>query len=719
MSFKETINSIINHHEYSDDEIFLKEKVTTLNIVILIMSVVIFSYAILRLSEGNYIQSVIDSVLLLAILFGYITLYKDKHKLIIVSRFLIFFASFTSLALIIVSPEVDTRFAWVSICIYLMFFLLDLKEGVLWFFAMIGTIAILYMTNTIQLELSEFFIFFISTALFAVLLSRYENIKIKSKEYFLDYSKRLEQAVHSKTHELNEQKNMFESLFKKSYDGILLIEDKKFIDCNDAIVDMLGYKKKDELLNTHPSELSPEYQYDGRLSSEKADEMMQKCIDEGSNHFEWLHKKANNEIFWCDVTLTHLQINNKSIIHVVWRDISDKKALELENKKINDNLENEVKKRTHELEVAMRAKGDFLANMSHEIRTPLNAIMGFIDILKKDENNPTKKKHLEIIHTSSQGLLKIINDILDFSKIDSGKLELEEIPFDLKRQFEDVQLLFFEKAKEKDIAINIITKSELPQYVMGDTVRIKQILSNLLSNAIKFTNQNGTIKIELSYDFNNSALTCSIVDNGVGIPQESINKIFESFTQADSSTTRHFGGTGLGLAITQKLIKLMHGDIKVSSVLNEETTFEFTVILKPTENIINEENASIKRSIIPDVNGKILVVEDNKTNQMLIEILLKELNLECDIVENGIEAIKQIQKEAYALVLMDENMPVMNGIEATMKIRELNLEYVPIIAVTANALKGDKEKFLEAGMDDYISKPIVHDEFVQILNKYL
>ena len=717
MSKNNKIKSIVNNYVDGFNDNFFKEKVATINIVMFMMGVVVFSFAVLRYIQGNYIQAIVDFILVVIIIFSYIVLYRNSNYLRLISRVLIFFAILTSLILIISSPDIDTRFSWVSICIYLMFFLLDLKEGMRWIAGMIAVMVVLYLTDIIELKLSEFMIFFVSTSFFAFLLSRYEKIKQRSEKQFLHHNQELKEAVNKKTNELRLQKEMFETLFQKSYDGILLIENKKFIECNDSIIKMLGYKDKKDLLNTHPSELSPEYQADGELSSLKADKMMQICISKGSHNFEWVHQRANKENFWCDITLTNLTIGDKSIIHVVWRDISDKKTLEFENIKIKENLEEEVQKRTQELVTAMRAKADFLANMSHEIRTPLNALIGFIDILKKDETNLKRQKYFDIINTSGQDLLSIINDILDFSKIESGKLEIERVPVNLSKSFKDTQLLFFEKAKEKNIKLVLNIDSSFPKFVCSDSVRIKQVLSNLISNAIKFTSENKNIYINAEYK--DRFLNVFIKDEGIGIDKNNQSKIFDSFSQEDSSTTRKYGGTGLGLSISSKLIKLLGGELKVESEVGVGSKFYFSIPLEIADEIKEEVIKTDKLKL----DGHLLIVEDNKANQLFMEIILAEAGLTFDIANNGEEAVELFKTSKFDLILMDENMPVLNGIEATKKIlkieKENGLSHTPIIAVTANAMKGDRQRFIEVGMDEYITKPIDIKKLNEVLGRFL
>ncbi len=370
----------------------------------------------------------------------------------------------------------------------------------------------------------------------------------------------------------------------------------------------------------------------------------------------------------------------------------------------------------------MQAKSDFLANMSHEIRTPLNAIMGFVDILHKDEKDLTKTKKLKIIKDSGISLLTIINDILDFSKIQNNKLLIEKVPYNIKEAFQQIAELFYEKAREHEVSIKLFFDEKLPCETIGDVVRLKQVVSNLVSNAIKFSSKHSVVYIKVIYFENTKELFCEIVDTGIGISQEKTDTIFESFTQEDSSTTRKYGGTGLGLSISKALVKLMDGEIGVRSELGAGSTFYFTLPLFHVRHNSLEQIG--EKDDIDDtftkMDGYVLIVEDNKANQMLMKLLLIDFELEYAIANDGLEAVMAVEKEKFDLILMDENMPNMNGIEATKKIRQLeSSKEIPIIAVTANALKGDKEKFLEAGMNDYLSKPIDADKLKQILRKYL
>ena len=402
---------------------------------------------------------------------------------------------------------------------------------------------------------------------------------------------------------------------------------------------------------------------------------------------------------------------------------------ELEN--LNKNLQESVDKKTIELEEKVielkkttKTKSEFLANMSHEIRTPLNAIIGFIDIIKEKEQDEENKGYLEIVKNSSDSLLGIINDVLDFSKIESGNMTLEILPFDLKKLIREIGLLFYEKAIEKNIDIKIHFDKDVPNMINGDSLRFRQMTINLISNAIKFTPQNGIVKMSANYKKDTHQLTFMIEDSGIGISKENLKKIFEPFSQEDSSTTRRFGGTGLGLSICSRFVTLMGGELKVSSTLGVGSIFYFTIPIVENQEIVKTRRIDV----VPDKdfsfeNKTILLVEDNPANQMFMKVILKKMNLAFEIANDGVEAVSMFKENKYDAILMDENMPNMNGIEATRLITEYekqnNLVHTPIIALTANALKGDKEVFLSAGMDEYLTKPVNKKKLNEILTKFL
>ena len=413
-----------------------------------------------------------------------------------------------------------------------------------------------------------------------------------------------------------------------------------------------------------------------------------------------------------------------ALSHLV--DITSK---ELENLNINlqesvDKKTIELKENVEELERTTKTKSEFLANMSHEIRTPLNAIMGFIDIIKEKEQDKDNKAYLEIVKNSSDSLLGIINDVLDFSKIESGNMTLEVLAFDLKKLIREIGLLFYEKAKEKSIDIKIYFDKDLPTMINGDSLKFRQMTINLISNAIKFTPENGTVKMCAKYKQDSNELTFSIEDSGIGISPHNLQKIFDPFSQEDCSTTRRFGGTGLGLSICSSFVKLMGGDLKVSSTLGEGSKFYFTIPIVENKEISKTKKHEVLQEINFSFENKIiLLVEDNVANQMFMKVILKKMNIDFELANDGIEAVAMFKKNRYDTVLMDENMPNMNGIEATRLIieyeRKKKLTHTPIIALTANALKGDKEVFLAAGMDEYLTKPVNKKKLNETLIKFL
>jgi len=370
---------------------------------------------------------------------------------------------------------------------------------------------------------------------------------------------------------------------------------------------------------------------------------------------------------------------------------------------------------------AEKAKSTFLANMSHEIRTPLNGIIGFLDILNHTKLDKKQKEYVSIIKNSSQTLLSIINDILDFSKIEANQLEVEHIPCELKKEIELSTQIFYLKAEEKGIEFEFYYDDNIPKCLISDPLRLKQIIINLSNNAIKFTKK-GKVSVHvdlLSNDNKEATIQICVKDTGIGIPKDKQKSIFDPFSQTDSSVSREYGGTGLGLSITVQLVELLGGKLSLKSEIGKGSSFCLTIPLEichDTFEVISHKKQNFS------VVGKILVAEDNKTNQKLIEFFLKEKKLDYVIVENGYEAVEEYKRNNnYDLILMDVNMPVKDGIEATKDIRkyekENNKKAITIIALTANALQGDKEKFLSIGMDDYLTKPIDKDKlFDKIAN---
>ncbi len=470
---------------------------------------------------------------------------------------------------------------------------------------------------------------------------------------------------------------------------------------------------KEEMLNTKNllEIIPPEYKKAHEIACRKFFSSGDSCgIINNVHELEGLRK--NGEIFPIKISFGGTYIPQKSIVVASIIDLTKEK----EQEALGERLELEVLKRTRELEIASRAKSEFLANMSHEIRTPLNGIIGFIDILYKNESNQQKREKLGIIKESGYSLLTIINDILDFSKLNKNKLLIEKIPIRTKNIFVHVISLFFDKANERNISIAFNIDEKLPEKILGDSTRIKQVFSNLLSNAIKFSNPDSEVEVNVKFIKEKNEICCAIIDTGKGIKMDNLNSIFKSFEQEDGSITRMYGGTGLGLSISKSLIELMNGRLDVESEIGKGSKFSFYLPVYDASNyeITGSDNTAKK------LKGKILIAEDNKTNQILLSVLLDDLGLDYEIVNDGLEAVEAVKRSEFNLILMDENMPNMSGIEATKIIKKLETRNkIPILAVTANAIKGDREKFLEAGMDDYISKPINANKLKTMIKKYI
>ncbi|MCB0760679.1 MAG: response regulator [Flavobacteriales bacterium] len=492
--------------------------------------------------------------------------------------------------------------------------------------------------------------------------------------------------------------NLREGLYRSTEDG-------RLVHTNQAFLDMLGYESFEDASHIHTSELY--------VQPDLRKELQRKLDEDGFiRNEEVLLKKKDGTVFWGWISATKsLDRNGHALYDGVMRDISARKE-----------MEQQLRIQKARAEQAAQAKELFLSTMSHELRTPMNAVIGMTHLLLARNPKPEQITDLNTLKFSAENLLHIINDILDFSKIEAGKIELEETVFDLHQlMHQTLETLKF-RADNKGIQLRLKLDPECPAKVRGDSTRLAQILNNLISNAIKFTYHGEVILAVrvLKLEDTDVRLHFSIQDTGIGIPKEKLNSIFDLFTQASSSTTRQFGGTGLGLTITKSLLELQGSQLQVESQPGFGSNFFFEI------NFHLSEGTGSDRKSPEEMEGKligyhVLITEDNEVNQILVRKFLNMWGATCDIARNGLEAIEMIQARQYDLVLMDLQMPVMDGYTASRKIRQIpgySVDELPIIAVTASALIEVRKKALEAGMNDYVSKPFSPEQLFERMSKY-
>lgn len=426
--------------------------------------------------------------------------------------------------------------------------------------------------------------------------------------------------------------------------------------------------------------------------------------------------QSGGSAFWMEAFVAPIKRADGSVAELTLtiRDITHRRRAEADRAALEIREKSAVE--------ASRLKSEFLANMSHEIRTPMNGVLGMTDILLSTPLTPEQRDFSETIKRSGEGLLTLLNDILDFSKIEAGKLEFEKISFSLPEKVRDVERAFSVLASGKDIIFNAELGADLPAAVRGDPVRVMQVLNNFVGNAVKFTNR-GHVKLRVNArksSCGNHIVRIEVADTGSGISPEVRSRLFEPFSQADASTTRKFGGTGLGLSITKRLVEMMQGTIGVESTLGEGSCFwaEFTL----EEAGVPAPQHAADQADVPLPHARILLAEDNLVNQKIAARMLERMGLHVDLAVTGIEALDALGRNSYDLVLMDVQMPEMDGLEASRAVRSgvtgLNRK-VPIVALTANALQGDEQICLASGMNDYLTKPITADRLRVSIRKWL
>ena len=561
---------------------------------------------------------------------------------------------------------------------------------------------------------------------------RAAELVIANKELlFQNKEKKKREIVNKELNELNYTAKLASqyslSLIEASHDPLVTINTKgKITDMNEALVNSTGMTRL---------ELTDSDFFDYFTQKQKAREVYQEVFEKGfvaDSPLTIRHKDGKLTDVLFNGSVYKDDKGNVLGVVIVARDVTEQKriATELIEARVFAELATEIaeeaKKSAESATIiaknAVKTKQQFLSNMSHEIRTPMNAIIGFTKVILKTDLTTKQKEYLEAIKMSGDALIVLINDILDLAKVDSGKMTFEKIPFKMKASISAMLHLFETKIQEKNLRLIQVYDDKIPTNIIGDPVRLHQIILNLVSNAVKFTTKGKiTVSVDLLHeDAENVIIQFAVTDTGIGIAEEKIEKIFENFQQASSGTSRLYGGTGLGLAIVKQLIEPQGGNIIVKSKVNEGSTFSFTLPFQKAnvdaelENEILELDSEVK-------NIKVLVVEDIPLNQLLMKTLLDDFGFQYDMAENGKIAIEKLKNNDYDIILMDLQMPVMNGFEATEYIRNTMISKIPIIALTADVTTVDLAKCKAVGMNDYLAKPVdeklLYSKIVTILKK--
>lgn len=734
-------NHPINYERYMQiKEETGKYLVTPLKVIALMVAISGIFAMIFEVRHHAEFSFQIYLVRLLATLVAFIILVflntknATKHSILLVHVLLLTIISSSAFMILLIPSSLIVNSQIVGLMIFTsaMFLNWEIKNQILVaiYYNIVFAVAILFNDQKIYFlpNMFESLIFVLFLSLLSVLGSA------------INFRMRLQIAENAFRTELSEKK--YRAIFDNSIDGIYQsTHEGKFLTVNNALVKMLGYEFPEELMETN---INQYYKI-----PEEREKLLSEIKRNGSieNHLLHLVDKNKNEL---TVKLNARLITDgdksKYFYEGTMRDVtSELEALE-KRKQAELELKSEKEKSDALAKEALKlssAKSKFLANMSHEIRTPMNGILGFLSLIEADSYSSKEELNnfVKNAKVSAESLLETINAVLDLSKIEAGKLELENLNFNLKKIVEQAVSIVYPKAKEKSLSITIETPDASELNFVGDPTKLRQIFLNLLSNAVKFT-QHGEIKVAVSLeqiDNDRIRIHNSITDTGIGIPADKINKLFKPFSQVDGTEGKNFGGTGLGLVICKEFTNLMEGDISVKSNQGAGSQFNFSVVLKKqhisaeqlkelAENELKFEkdlaqNASIdlKANYEKRKEYKLLLAEDNLINQKVVIRMLNSAGYQVDAVMNGEQVLRVYSQKNYDLILMDVQMPEVDGYTATKKIREMepHKNSVPIIAITAHALVGDREKCIEAGMNEYISKPVIAKEIVLLIDRLL
>ena len=511
----------------------------------------------------------------------------------------------------------------------------------------------------------------------------------------------------AQTRQLETEKQKYQTLFETNSDAVVILEDTGFTDCNPATLTMFGMDSVETFLDTPISELGTPLQANGVPGQEYARRAIRQARRQGHAVMDWQGRRQDGSVFSAEIALHAMELEGRPVIQAIMRDVSERRAAEAAKEAAREAA----------LQIA-QAKSEFIANVSHEIRTPMHGILGMSGLLLKTALDGRQREYVATLKSSAESLLTIINDILDFSKIEAGKLAIERVAFSPADLVRGVAALFQARALEKNLQLTVGLPDDPPPALLGDPTRIRQILLNLVDNAIKFT-QAGEVELRARFVADADGIGCQfrVRDTGIGISEETQSRLFQAFSQADTSTTRRYGGTGLGLAVSSQLAELMGGQLTVVSEPGRGSTFTLSLLLPASA----EPLAELPAAPVIQLQGRILVVEDHPVNQKVLSHQLREMGLQHVLAASGRAALAQLAADDFDLVLMDWQMPEMDGLEATRQIRRLPsaARHIPVIALTANAGAGFREACLAAGANDYLSKPYTEEALAALLAQWL